>query len=457
MIPWSITKEEMSLAQECMSAALEYGASAVRVSFNKSVSDIFKTLNGQLDKVTHSFDRSLTFNLFSEGRFGSFSINRTDKEEVKAFIKRAVETVGILAPDKFRVLPEPARTARNALTGLEAGLYDESYAEMTVDKRISRVLESSFYKRFKEKGCDKYKIISEESEYSDSISDSYIIDSNGLSCRHIETSFETGCEVTIEDSKGNKYTGFWWDASPFLEKVAYGDCGPKALERAAAQIAPAKHKGGRFNMVVENEVASRLVSPLLSALNAYSLQQNNSFLLDTLGKKIFPEGLNIEDRPLDKGCDGAKLFDSEGVAAENEMIIENGVVKRYFVNTYMSGKMGIAPTIEEAIRPCLMPYWTKGTAPERIGVKELIESCRDGIMVTGFNGGNSNSSTGDFSYGIEGFVFKDGKIGRPVRGMVITGNFIELWNNILAAGNDSRKCMHKQIPSLAFANVDFSA
>lgn len=457
MIPYSITKEEIELAQECVSAAIEYGASAVRVSFNKSMMDLFKTLNGELDKVTHSFDRSLTFNIFSEGRFGSFSINRTDRKEVRAFIKRAVETVNVLAPDQFRTLPDPARTIKNALTGLEPGLYDQAYAGMTVDKRISRVLESSFYKRFKERGCEKYEIISEEVEYSDSISDSYIIDSNGLNCRHIETSFESGCEVTIGDIKGNRYTGFWWDASPFSEKVAYRDCSHRAIERAAAQIAPAKHKGGRFNMVVENEVASRLVTPLLSALNAYSLQQNNSFMLDTLGKKMFPEGLSIEDRPLDKGADGAKLFDSEGVAAENAMIIENGIVKRYFVNTYMAGKMGIAPTIEEAIRPCLMPYWPKGKASENIGIKELIESCRDGIMVTGFNGGNSNSSTGDFSYGVEGFAFKDGKIGRPLRGMVITGNFIELWNNILAAGNDARKCMHKQVPSLAFSNVDFSA
>lgn len=457
MRSWSVTNEEASLAEECVSFALEAGASAARVSFNKSIMDLFKTFNGELDKVTHSFDRSLTFNLFSEGRFGSFSINKTNRNEVRAFIKKAVETVNMLSPDQFRVLPEPSRTAKNALTGLELCLYDDVYNEMTADKRSSIALEASCYKQFKGNEGGLYEIISEEVEYSDSISDSYIIDSNGLKCRHIETSFESGCEVTIADKKGGRYSGFWWDASPFSDRLDARACSPKALERALAQIGPKKHKGGRLNMVVENEVASRLVTPLLSALNAYSLQQNNSFMLDTLGKKIFPEGFSIEDRPIEKGADGAKLFDSEGVAAENAMIIENGVVKRYFVNTYMAGKMGIAPTIEEAIRPCLMPYWKNGKAPDNIGTKELMESCRDGIMVTGFNGGNSNSSTGDFSYGIEGFAFRDGKISHPVRGMVITGNFIELWNNILAAGTDARRCMHKRIPSLAFSNVDFSA
>ncbi len=81
----------------------------------------------------------------------------------------------------------------------------------------------------------------------------------------------------------------------------------------------------------------------------------------------------------------------------------------------------------------------------------------EGILVTGFNGGNSNSSTGDFSYGIEGFAFKDGKICHPVREMLVTGNFLTLWNNLLAAGCDARACSARQIPTLAFKNVDISS
>mgnify|MGYP000002517437 FL=1 len=81
----------------------------------------------------------------------------------------------------------------------------------------------------------------------------------------------------------------------------------------------------------------------------------------------------------------------------------------------------------------------------------------EGILVTGFNGGNSNSATGDFSFGVEGFLFKDGKIVHPVREMLITGNLLTLWNNLLAAGNDARFCKSKLIPTLAFGNVDFSA
>ena len=81
----------------------------------------------------------------------------------------------------------------------------------------------------------------------------------------------------------------------------------------------------------------------------------------------------------------------------------------------------------------------------------------NGILITGFNGGNSNSATGDFSFGVEGFLFKDGRIVHPVREILITGNLLTLWNNLLAAGDDARTCKSKIIPTLAFKEVDFSA
>lgn len=86
----------------------------------------------------------------------------------------------------------------------------------------------------------------------------------------------------------------------------------------------------------------------------------------------------------------------------------------------------------------------------------LMKECRNGILVTRFNGGNSNSATGDYSFGVEGFAFKDGKITHPVREMLITGNLIELWKHLKAIGDDARPCTTRLIPSIAFTDVDFS-
>lgn len=458
MAVWKITDEEIILTEKCIGLAMEYGASAIRVTLNKSMMDLFQSLNGELDKVTHSGDRSLTFSIFADGRFGVFSINRLDEKSIREFIVKAISTVKMLAPDEFRVLPDPSRTAKNAVTGVETGLYDDEYTSISADTRQKIIKSASFFEKAKanqDKGCT---IISEEAEYSDSIYDTYIVDSNGLKCRHTETSFEIGCETTIADSKGNKFSGYWWDSNPFLKNISLDDCCEKAFERAKAQIDPKRQKGGKFNMVVENEVASRIVNPILSALNAFSIQQNNSFLVDSLGKQVFGEGLTIMDMPTEKGAQGARLFDSEGVATQNGPIIEKGIVKEYFINTYMAGKMNIEPTIEDSTRACVSPYCRSEKKTDGLfDAEKLMELCGDGIFVTGFNGGNSNSATGDFSYGVEGFSFKKGKVTHPVRGMVITGNFVTLWNNLLAAGNDARKCMNKLIPSLAFSDVDFSA
>ncbi len=131
--------------------------------------------------------------------------------------------------------------------------------------------------------------------------------------------------------------------------------------------------------------------------------------------------------------------------------IEEKVLRAYFVNGYISRKLGIAPTIEDATRPKIMPWPKAG-----LKVEDLMRMCGSGIYVTAFNGGNSNSATGDFSYGVEGFLFEDGQIVRPISEMLMTGNFITLWGDLIAAGDDARTCLSKLIPTLAFSNVDFS-
>ncbi len=456
-----LTEQEIKVADSCLRKALDLGADKVRVTLNKSLMELFGTLNGELDKVNHCLDRSVSVCLFADGKFGSFSTNRLVESELDDFLKNAIATVRMLADDPCRDLPEESRTAKNAVTGKELGLYDSGYPDLTSDERLRMALGAAIFRKHSGDG-----LISEEGEYSDTIFDSLVTDSNGLRCRHTETSFEYGVEVTVQDADGNRFSGYWWDATPMLKDLNIRDCGETAFRRAMSQIGPLKIESGKHNMVIDSEVASRLVTPVLNALGGYSLQQKNSFMLDSLGKKVFPEWLNIWDKPVSVGETGSRLFDSEGVATAETPIIGSGVVKEYFVNTYMSRKMGIKPTVEDATRPVLLPcvapvlaekVTSAGSVTGEIGRKELMRLVGDGILVTGFNGGNSNSATGDFSFGVEGFLFRDGKIVHPVRETLITGNLLTLWNSLLAAGNDARFCKSKLIPTLAFGNVDFSA
>ncbi|MBO4470018.1 MAG: TldD/PmbA family protein [Bacteroidales bacterium] len=443
-----IEKHELELARLTMDLAAEEGALKSRVCLSKSVSDIIGTLNGEIDKVSHCMDRGLSLTLFVDGRFGTFSTNQLDEASLRDFVHKAAGMTRILAADELRDLPDPARCCTSAGSGDELGLYDPAYAEVSAEERRSLALKAAVFGKAAD--APGYKLISEEGEYSDSEFDAVTLDSNGLFCRHKETSFEYGVEVTVEAADGGKYSGFWWESSPSKSGLRLEDVGTTAISRAAAQIGAQPVESGRYTMVVDTNVASKLVSPVLNALGGYSLQQGNSFMMDTLGQKVLGEGVTILDDCHIKGQSGSRLFDSEGVATRPGPVIENGVVRQFFINTYISHKMGLEPTVEDCSRAHLMPF---GDAPDRAAI---LEKCGDGILVSGFNGGNCNSATGDFSYGIEGFRFEGGKIVRPVSGMLITGNFLQLWKNLLAAGEDSRPCAAKLIPTLAFANVDFS-
>lgn len=452
-----INENEIKCARHCISYALEHGAGAARVSLNKSSIDSCNLLNGELDKVTHSTDRSIYLYLYADGRYGTFSTNRFETEELEGFIRNAIEMVRMLGEDPCRRLPDPEREAKDAITGRELGLYDESIERGDSGSRLAKAETMSIFGKVSREG---YSIISEECEYSESYDDSFLIDSQGFEGRHTESSYNCFTEITVQDAEGCKYSGYWWDASSKDNSIDLKGCSMKALERAAAQIGPKPRKSGRYRMVVDTSAATRLLSPVLNALNASALQQKMSFLDGTVGEKVFPSELTLMDMPREYGRNGARLYDSEGVSTVNAPIIENGVVRQYFVNTYNAAKMGIAPTIEDISRPFLRPF-IKGKAlqdtEKEVSLKDILQFCGSGILVTGFNGGNSNPVTGDFSFGIEGFAFSRGRITHPVREMLITGNLMELWNSLTAAGSDMRPGVRWQVGSLAFENVSFSA
>ena len=453
-----ITFEERSIARHCIEYAMTKGAEGVRLSLNKNVMDSCSMLNGELDKVSHSADRSIYLYLYVDGRYGTFSTNRLDTEELESFIDKAIVMVKMLGEDRCRRLPDPTRTAKDATGGMELGLYDSYYEGCDSDSRLKKAEEMSIIKTLAQ--SEGYKVLSEECEYAESLDDTLLMDSQGFEGRHTETSFNCFSELTIQDNDGNRYSGYWWEASPHFNVLRLKECSYTALERAVSQIGPRNRRSGRYRMVVDGTVASRLVSPLINALNASAIQQKMSFLEGSMEKKIFSEGLTIMDNARTLGKSGSRMYDSEGVATQNRAIIEHGVVKQYFVSTYMSEKTGFAPTIEDISRPCLSPFMAGkelNDLEKGVSLKDILGLCSNGIYVTGFNGGNCNPVTGDFSFGIEGFAFSKGKVTHPVKEMLITGNIVELWNSFTAAGTDTRSSSRWQIPTLAFENVSFSA
>lgn len=458
----AISNEEMRIAENSIEAALDAGASAVQVSLDKACTDIVALLNGELDNIRHTGDRSLSFRLYAEGKYGVFSTNRLEDSNIRTFMRQAVEHVRLQAADPFRKLPD--ETTDEAVRGDEMGLCWYAYDSVTGKDRIAAAEAVSV---FGKEGCEGegWKLISEEVEYNNTLTDTLFLDSSGTRCRQIETSFEVSSQATVQDRTGARYSGLYWDYGISPDAISGSECGRRAVAEAVSQIGPERIRGGKYTMVVDRKVCNKLISPVISGLGGLRIQQKSSFLTDSLGKKLFQDGMSVVDRPRVPGKCGSILFEPDGRACIDRDIIIDGVVKEYFINTYLSGKMGMAPTSDTANRPVLLPFVNGNpslTEALRRGEGSLekegiLNLCGDGILVTGFNGGNCNAATGEFSYGIEGFEFRNGVIARPIESMLITGDMISLWNSLIAAGTDPVHGMSRQIPTVAFSDISFNS
>ncbi|MCL1974126.1 MAG: TldD/PmbA family protein [Bacteroidetes bacterium] len=429
-----------SMAREALSMAIKKGCSAARVCLSSGVQSSYTVRDTLLEKVHQAAGNTLQLQLFAEGRYGTFSTNRLERDALQRFIEQAIAGIRLLAPDPARTLPDPARYYKGHR---DLALFDPALAAMSGDEKSARAFTCA-----REVWGKDSRLISVESEYGDGIESCYLIDSQGFEATTRQTVCSLTAEVALRDAGDARPSAWWYESALFLQELPVTGCGTQALERASAKLQPKTLPSGDYPMVVEHTVAAQLLAPLMAALNGAAIQQNNSFLIHKLGEKIGSDLLAITDDPLIRGAQGARLFDAEGVATRTTPILCKGILNTYFIDTYHAHKLQMPPTIGG---PSLL-IWEGGSG----GAPELMQALQKGIFVTGFNGGNCNSSTGDFSYGIEGFAIVDGMVGAPVSEMIISGNMLELWSRLCAVANDARTCSSWRIPSLAFNNVSFS-
>ncbi|MHC1778858.1 MAG: TldD/PmbA family protein [Bacteroidales bacterium] len=440
---------ENIIAEKALEIALKKGCDHVRITYNISTQCSYSVRNDKLDRLHQANGTSLYIQLFVNGRYGSFSTNRTEERDLTNFIENAIEATKLLSPDPYRALPDPSLYYKGEI--IELGQYDKNIENITpeIKSEIAHNCAAEIY------NTDK-RIVSVNSEYGDSDDYLFIIDSNGFQGYTKQTLFTVSSECSVRGSGDSRPEGWWYESSLSFDKLRRENVGKISLERAISRLNPKKLKSGLYTMVLENTVSSRVVAPIISALNGGAIQQNNSFLRDKLGKKVFSDKFQLTDNPHIYGAAGSRFFDGEGVATKSMNIIENGVVNYYFINTYFSRKLGMPVTIEGPSVP-LCKFTGNGQAENTVRtIKEVLKSCERGIFITGFNGGNSNTSTGDFSFGVQGFYFENGEVLHPVKEMNVTGNLITLWNNFIDAGTDPRETARWLIPTLAFESVNFS-
>jgi len=429
------------LARWAMEFSLSKGCQAARVSVYSGSDTEFEIRDKQLDKLQQSSENQMVLSLYVDERYGSFSTNRMEKKELEKFITNAVESVRYLAPDTLRQLPNSDKYYKGGQPDLI--IHDPKISTLQPDEQLQLAQDAAN----EILGTDE-RILSVQSAYNDGESSSYMIASNGFEGENSVSYFSLSVSVSVKGEGESRPESYWFDQALSFEDLIKKDIGKIALERTLRKLGQEKIESGNYSMIVDNMNSVRLLSPILSVLNGSALQQNNSFLLDKKGEQVLSDKVTLVDDPHIPHSFGSRYFDSEGVATQKRSIFNKGVLETYFIDTYNGLKMGVEPTISGPSHLILEQ------GPH--SMEEMIAALDKGILVTGFNGGNSNSSSGDFSFGIEGFLIENGKLTQPVSGMNITGNMLTLWNNLAEIGNDPRVNNAYQIPSLRFEDVDFS-
>lgn len=436
-----IADNNKKLAQWAMDYALKNGCQAAKLVLYSNSNSSFELRDAKMDRLQQASENGLSITLYVDGRYGSYSTNRLDKKELEAFIKNGIESTRYLAEDEARVLPDPSRYYKGGKPDLQ--LFDDKFYNINPDDKVTLARAAAEEVLGKDE-----RIISVGTSYSDGEEASYRLASNGFEGESKSTWFSISADVAMRGEGEARPSSYWYDSALSYDKLPKSDVGVKALERVLKKLGQKKVASGKYTMVVDPMNSGNLLEPVISALYGSALQQKNSFLLDKLDSKIGAGMLNLMDEPHIIGARGARYFDSEGVATERRPVFEDGILKTYFIDTYSSKKMGVAPTVNS---PSLLVL-----KPGNRDLNGLVADVRKGILVTGFNGGNCNSSSGDFSYGIEGFLIENGKLTQPISEMNVTGNMITLWASLVAVGNDPRMSSSWRIPSLVFEGMDFS-
>jgi len=436
-----MTKEEKyNLAIYAMKHALRNGADQAGVSLSNSISNSLEVRNKQTDMLEQANQVNLTIRLFVNNKYSAHSTNRLNKKDLKRFIEEAVSGTKFLSEDLFRSLPDPGLYFSGEKSDLKTR--DAYFERVTPEEKIRLAFEAESEAINKDS-----RIISVTAGYYDSLNERVLVTSNGFRGDTANSYYGLNTSVSVNGGE-SRPESYWSENSVFFNSLKTQGIGQKALQRALKKIGQRKIASGRMPMIVENRQVSRIFRPVLSALNGSSIQQKNSFLIDKKGEKVFSDKLSVTDDPFLISGMASCHFDNEGIAAERRNIIENGVLNFYYIDTYYGKKLNMPPTTGNHTN-LIFKSGNKN-------LQELISGVTKGILVTAFNGGNCNGSTGDFSYGIEGFLIERGEPVHPVSEMNITGNMAELWSGVVETGNDMNENSAWIVPSVLFDNVDFS-
>lgn len=420
--------EALVLLEDLIGRARKSGADTADAVFVKGVSLSKSVRLGKPEHLERSEGRDIGLRVFIGQRQAMVSSSDTSVEAMEELSSRAVAMARAVPEDPYCGLADPDMLATN-IPDVESCDTFEPDADHLSDlaNRTEQAAMAVSGVTNSEGGSAGWGMNTVAMAASNGFARSYSNSSHSLSASVI-----AGEGTDME--RDYDYT-----AAVFASDLESPEAvGKSAGDKTVRRLNPRKAETTAAPILFDPRVSKSLVGHLSAAANGASIARGTSFLKDKMGQHLFPVGINIIDDPLRKRGLKSRPFDGEGIATRKSHLIEDGVLKTWFLDLRSARQLGLMTTGHAARGTSSPPSPSSSNLYLEPGEKtpeELMADIDQGLYVTELIGFGINGVTGDYSRGASGFWIEDGEIAYPVSEVTIAGNLNDMFAN-LSAAND---------------------
>jgi PmbA protein len=244
----------------------------------------------------------------------------------------------------------------------------------------------------------------------------------------------------VQSDDGAMQRDYWYHMSRSLKALESPEhIGKVAAQRALRRLGARKVKTAQVPVVFDPLVSRSILDHIFEGVNGDSIYRGASFLAGKLGEKVAGDNVTVIDDGTIVGGFGTSPFDGEGIPTRRTVVIENGVLKSYLLNTYTAKKLSLETTANASRGLAGTPGIGPGNYFLQAGTRtpqQIIGDIKDGLYVTEFLGMGVNLVTGDYSRGASGMWIVNGELAYPVEEITVAGNLKDIFKNVSEIGSD---------------------
>ena len=427
-----------SLTSDLVGRALKAGASDAEAVAREGDEFSVTVRMGEVETLKESGSRAVGLRVFSGKRSASASTSDLTEDGIRQLVDGAMALVKVTEEDPFTGLPEAGEFG--ALAGDLRLSFDDVYS-LSGAERIewARRTEAAAL------AADPRITNSDGGSFEAATGRRAMANSRGFVGGYHTSYAGVSAAPLAKDADGKMQRDGWWSSARRLADVESPEAvGQEAARRTLRRLGARRVPTQRVPIVFAPEVARSLLGSVFEAASGDAIWRNASFLAGKLGSEIAASGVTIVDDntmllPSGAGGFGTSPFDGEGLPSQRTVVVENGVLSSYLLNTYTARKLGMKSTHNASRGLAGTPGIGAGNLylqPGTLSPEEIIAAVPAGLYVTSLMGFGVNTVTGDYSRGATGLWIENGQLTHAVEEVTVAGNLAEMLRNVTAIGND---------------------